>query len=115
MILLSPFLFTHWLSMTSLLVLGGEEGAAKSGEWELWGEEEQSQARGLPNLCQVRGGFQGLVVQGREDRWRVGRCGGSDLYYIQKQWTCEATTPPVWLEKLPQTLLAPVRVTSLRQ
>lgn len=66
MILLSPFLFTHWLSMTSLLVLGGEEGAAKSGEWELWGEEEQSQARGLPNLRQVRGGFQGLVVQGRE-------------------------------------------------
>lgn len=48
MILLSPFLFTYWLSMTSLLVLGGEEGAAKSGEWELWGEEEQSQARGLP-------------------------------------------------------------------
>lgn len=54
MILLSPFLFTHWLSMTSLLVLGGEEGAAKSGEWELWGEEEQSQARGLPNLSGER-------------------------------------------------------------
>lgn len=98
MILLSPFLFTHWLSMTLLSVLGGRERAAKLGEWELWGKGGQSQARGLPNLWQVRGGFQGLVIQGREDRWGVGRCRGSDIYYIPKQWACKVITPPVLLE-----------------